>query len=165
MDFSTILGLIQSAFVILGVPAGIYTYWATKKKDRYQAELAIYEKLDERYWTYQQLCMAHPQLDVSDVTSEDPDLAKALKSRDQLTIQERLLEREIMYLVIALAEHAFLLYKDSSSRFQERQWKGWDDWIRRLASKPSFHEALGAGGSGYDTEFEQYINGLRAGTR
>ena len=163
MDSSTILGLIQSAIVILGVPVGIYTYWATKKKDRYQAELTIYEKLDDRYWTYQQLCMAHPQLDVSDVTSEDPALAKALKPREQLTIEERLLEREIMYLVIALAEHAFVLYKDSSTRFQERQWKGWNDWIGRLASKASFHEALGAGGSGYDTEFEEYINSLWPG--
>jgi hypothetical protein len=157
-----ILDLIQKITVAVGIPIGIYTYWTTKNKESHEAELATYEKMDDRYWSYQRLCMEYPQLDVSDATAEDSGLAKALKPRDKLTAEERLRERQIMYLVLATCERAFLLYADKSSEFKKRQWDGWEASIRRVAAKPSFREAWAAGGFGFDTSFQKYIHDIVA---
>lgn len=156
------LDLIQKVAVVAGIPIGIYTYWATAAHERREAEIATYEKLDDRYWAYQRLCMDHPHLDVSDVVAEDKELAKVLKPRDKLTPEERVRERQILSLFYSMCERAFLMYADKSEAFKKRQWAGWDAWIRRQIGRPSFRDAWAPGGNGYDTSFEAYISGVRA---
>jgi hypothetical protein len=154
------LEVIQAVVLILGVPSGLWTYYEAKQKERLEAEWMAYEKMDERYWMYERMAMEHPQLGVSDATVSDPALAKLVKPRGQLTPAEMVRERQMMIMLIAMYERAFILYADQSSELKARQWAGWENGLKRWAKEPNFREAWARIGVDFDAEYGKLVNKL-----
>src|SRR5215213_10222471 len=144
------LDFIKTLIIIFGVPVAIYTFADNKVKERQEAEWMAYEKMDERYWSYERLAMDYPQLAVSDVHVSDPELAKLTKPRDQLTPEERIHERQLMYMLIAMYERSFILYSDKSTTLKENQWAGWQNGLGRWCKSPAFREAWQHIGEDFD---------------
>lgn len=154
------LDLFKTLIVVFGVPVGLYTFADNKMKERHEAEWMAYEKMDDRYWTYERLAMDHPLLSVSDVHASDPALAKLAKPRDQLTPEERIHERQMMYMLIAMYERAFILYSDKSTDLKENQWAGWKNGLKRWCKAPAFREAWQHIGEDFDRRYQVYVNQL-----
>jgi hypothetical protein len=151
---------IQFLIVVIGVPVGLYNYIEAKNKDREDAEWLAYEKMDDRYWTYERLAMDHPFLDVSDAGASDNTVSALLKPRNDLTSAERINERQFMLMLISMYERAFILYADKSTTFKAEQWNGWDSGLNRWIRKPVFIEAWHAIGTDFDTRFQNHVNDL-----
>ena len=151
------LEMVQKLIVIFGVPIAIYAFVAEKNKERAEREWIAYEKMDERYWAYEQLCMDYPQLNVSDAGASDPALAKLMKPRDELTSDERIRERQLMFMLIAMYERAYILYSDQTTEFKKRQWSGWENGLKRWVTEPQFREAGKQLGEDFDTQCQSFI--------
>jgi hypothetical protein len=160
--FKLVQDTVQTLIVVIGIPVGLYQYIEGKNKDRADAQWMAYEKMDDRYWTYERLAMDHPLLDVSDAGGSDPGLAALLKPRDRLTPEERIQERQFMLMLISMYERAFILYADKSTDFKTEQWNGWESGLSRWIRKPVFLEAWRAIGGDFDTKFQSHVNGLMA---
>ena len=153
--------MVQKIIVILGVPVAVYTYFDSKMKESHDRRLMINEKLDDKYWTYQQLCIAHPQLDVSDVTDDDTNLKT--KPAEKLSDEEKVQERAILYLVIALFERSYLLFHDQSTTFKQEQWGSWLQAMTKSYKKENFRQAWASGKNGYDKDFRVFFDKEVAG--
>jgi hypothetical protein len=154
------LALLQQLIVIVGVPVGVYTYSVSKTKEREAAERATYEKLDDRYWTYESLALRHVGLDVSDAGVSDPALERLLFPRNSLSAEQRIVERQLMLMLIAMYERAFIMYADQSTEFRAEQWAGWDNGLKRWCRRMSFTEAWQHIGEDFDTKFQVHVNEL-----
>ena len=153
-----ILDVIKTLIIICGVPVGIYTYATNKIKERREAEWIAYEKMDDRYWTYERLAMDYPSLAVSDVHASNPELAKLAKPREQLTAEERIHERQLMFMLIAMYERAFILYSNQSTELKANQWAGWENGLKRWCKSPAFKEAWRQIGEDFDRQYQAHVN-------
>lgn len=151
------LDLVQKLVFIFGIPVGIYTFFDTHDKERRDRERSTYEKLDDRYWDYMKLSMNNPQLHVTDATN-DPVMRKFAKDRSQLTPNERIKERQIMYLLIAMHERAYVMYHDQSSVFKKQQWDGWQNALQRWLDQDGFLEAWRQIGEDFDADYAKHVN-------
>jgi hypothetical protein len=154
------LALLQQLIVIIGVPVGLYTYWDNKQKERKEAQLATYEKLDDRYWSYEGLALRHVGLDVSDAGVSDEVLGKLLVPRNKLSSEQRIQERQLQFMLIAMYERAFIMYSDKTDDFRKEQWVGWDNGLRRWCKRESFREAWAHLGVDFDGLYQEYVNKL-----
>lgn len=154
------LALVQQFIVIVGVPIGVYTYWSNKLKERNEAQLATYEKLDDRYWTYEGLALPYAGLDVSDAGVSDEALSKLLLPRDKLSPQQRIHERQLLFMLIAMYERAFIMYSDKTDQFRKEQWAGWDNGLKRWCRREGFREAWAHLGEDFDGLYQDYVNKL-----
>jgi hypothetical protein len=154
------LDVLKTLLVICGVPIGIYTYATNKIKERHEAEWQAYEKMDDGYWTYERLAMDYPRLNVSDVHASDPELSRLTKPRNQLTPEERIHERQLMYMLIAMYERAFILYSSQSTALKEAQWEGWENGLQRWCGTPAFREAWQHIGEDFDKHYQEHVNAV-----
>jgi hypothetical protein len=150
-DFQTVkdwIELISSCVVLFGVPLGLYQYYKTKRKEQIDREYGTYNALDEKFLEYQTCCLDHPQLDVFDV----PDASPA-----QLTSEQKKQELIIFTMLFAIFERAYLMYFDQATEIKERQWTGWNEYIRSFGRRANFKSAWQASGATFDKEFEKYM--------
>lgn len=154
------LALVQQVIVILGVPVALYTYIDTKSKERTESQLATYEKLDDRYWTYEKLALEHVGLDVSDAGTSDEGLSQLLIPREKLTPNQRIQERQLLFMVIAMYERAFIMYSDKTDDFRSAQWTGWANGLKRWCKRQGFRDAWMMLGTDFDRAYQKHVNDM-----
>jgi hypothetical protein len=154
------LAFIQPVIIVAGVPVGIITYIITKQIERRNAESATYEKLNDRYIMYEGLALRYVGLDVSDAGVSDENLTKLLVPRNQLTSQQRIQERQLMFMLIAMYEQAYVNYADKSEDFKQEQWRGWVNGLKRWCRRVSFRQAWARLGEDFDIGYQDFVNKL-----
>ena len=140
--------LLSYAAVVVGVPAGLLQYFLTVKKEQQDREYGTYNALDEKYIEFEKLCLQRPYLDVFDI----PDKVPAALTEPQK--KEEVIAFTILF---AIFERAYLMYSDGSTAIKQRQWSGWDEYIRRFCKRENFRRAWVLSGNTFDTTFQHYM--------
>jgi len=143
-----IVELLDRLTVLIGVPAGLYHYTRTTKKEQRDREYGTYNALDEKYLEFLKLCLDHPSLDVFDIPDETPR---------QLTEEQAKIELIAFTMLISMFERAFLMYRDQSTAVKRRQWSGWDSYIREYCERKNFRRDWEILGDEFDEDFQRYM--------
>lgn len=134
--------------VLIGIPTALVSYLQAKQRQWEESERQTYDSLNRELIGWYQLCLNHPRLDIFDAPEANPaDLSNA----------ERKEEMILLTILISIFERAFLMYHDQRRAFRQRQWTGWDQYIRHYARRENFRRAWCTGGASYDAGFEQYM--------
>ena len=155
-----ILDFLQKLVFAIGIPLSILTYIFDVQKDREEHEFFVYDSMDKKYWEYEMFASRYPQLGLSDAVVADSVLQRAIKPDSLLTTDEKVIARQLCYLLISMYERAYLLYATSDKKQRKDEWKGWEDdlknWmkIRRLRALWDRH------GNDFDERFEAYVNSI-----
>jgi hypothetical protein len=140
--------LLSYAAVVVGVPAGLFQYYRTVKKEQQDREYGTYNALDEKYLEFEKLCLEHPYLDVFDIPDQAPI---------QLTEPQKKEELIAFTMLFSIFERACLMYSDESTAIKQRQWTGWEEYIRRFCKRENFRRAWATSGNTFDTTFQDYM--------
>ncbi len=146
-----ILETLSFLIVLLGVPVALVQYFRAVKKEQQDREYGTYNALDEKFLQYQNLCLAHSELDIFDVPDATPTT---------LTAEQRKQELIAFTILFSVFERAYLMYHDQSTGLKQKQWTGWDEYIQGFCRRQNFKRAWIESGATYDKDFEQYIRGF-----
>ncbi len=147
--------LAAKAAIVGSLLWGVYTYRNATAQERQDREIAIYDRLDEKYWEFQLLCTRHPEFNYGWACD---DLAHLFPPRENFTPVQRIQERRGASLAIAMYESAFIRFSDESSEFREAQWVGWAHSLEQSLKAPAFREAWDAVGRDFDSRFVEFVN-------
>lgn len=148
-NLETVLNFTQ----LIGIPVAILLYINNKRKERRDKDFGTYDSLDDKYIDYLRLCLEHPTLDVADIPR--PQVAAAV------TPEQRQAELIMFSILVSIMERAYLMYKDRSYKVREKQWEGWNDYIKDWLKRPNFREALLVQLlPGFDERFVAYVEDL-----
>jgi len=136
---------------VLGVFAGLFKYWKTTKKEQLDREYGTYNALDDKCLDFVKLCLQRPHLDIFDVVDREPK---------SLTDEQKKEEQSAFTILISIFERAFLMYRRQSSKLRDKQWSGWEEYIKSFATRQNFRDAFSVSGRTFDTEFQEYMDGL-----
>jgi hypothetical protein len=143
------LDIIEKLVIILGFPFAIWQYKTATDKEKYDRDYEVYNSLDNKYIEWQNLCLAHPYLDISDIKD-------SISPKLNLT-QEK--EEVILFSILfSLFERAYLLYNKESNPMMQGQWEGWDEYIDTYCQRKNFREIWIKYGYSYDPNFTNYMN-------
>jgi len=145
---SVYLECMNYAVVILGIPAALFSYRQQRRKDRETKEYEAYDALDQRFVMFQELCLAHPYLDIFDVKDERPVNLDARQKKEELIA---------FTILFTIFERAFTMYRDQKNEFRERQWSGWEEYIKSFCTRQNFRVAWKESGSTFDSGFQDYM--------
>jgi hypothetical protein len=140
--------LLSYVVVILGLPAAIYQYRRSKRREEADREYGTYNALDEKYLQFQMLCFEYPHLDLFDVPDATPRELSAVEAKQELIA---------FTFLISVFERAYLMYHDQSNRVKAAQWTGWDEYIRCYCERQNFRSAWEVSGETFDRNFENYM--------
>jgi hypothetical protein len=158
-ELNSILDFLQKLAFAIGIPVSIYTYILTYQKEREDAEYFIYDKMDEKTWDYEKLAMQYSELGLSDAVVQDTTLLP-FKPDSLFTKKEKLISRNLMYLIISMYERAYIMYSDGGSGFKQRQWVGWEQGMKRWVANEQFQKTWIVRGVDFDSNFQKYVNDL-----
>ncbi|MCI0701687.1 MAG: hypothetical protein L0241_11445 [Planctomycetia bacterium] len=144
---------IATIIVLIGVPVGLVRYFFAVWREQRDREYGTYDALDEQFIGYQKLCMDHPRLDISDVTTPPPT---------PLTPEEQKQELIAFTILFSIFERAYLMYLDQSTAITKTQWDGWDKYIEEFCKRTNFRNAWTLSGATFDQRFEDYMRGQLA---
>ncbi len=147
--------------ILFGLPLGLLQYVRATRKEQLDREYGTYNALDEKFIAYQLLCLERPDLDIFDIQHETIRGGAAEGGKQEVIA---------FTILFAIFERAYLMYHDQSSELKQRQWTGWDEYIRSFCARDNFRRAWELSGSTYDKDFENYMisnltaagNGVRA---
>ncbi len=142
------LDAVSKIVIILGLPLAFIQYRVTKRREKRDREYGTYNALDEKYLEYQQLCLKYPYLNIFDIPDKNPIELNEEQKKEELIL---------FTMLISIFERAYLLYTDQKSSIKEKQWLGWDSYIKSFCKRANFLNAWEISGSTFDTEFEQYM--------
>lgn len=151
MDWQTLAAVVNffaSMVVILGVPIGLIQYFRTSYRERREQEYAAFDEMDQAYHDFLKLCIEYPKLDIFDFPDEQ--IAP-------LTPQEKKQELIALTMLIGLFERAYIVFKAAPSSIKERQWAGWEDYIKRYCYRENFQHAWEVNKKQYDILFQEYM--------
>jgi hypothetical protein len=143
-----ILQVLSYGAVLFGIPWGLYQHYRAVKREQRDRELGTYNALDEKYIEYQQLCLAHPELDVSDVPHPSPPSLSPAQERKEVIL---------FTILMSIFERAYLMYSDQSTSVKQRQWSGWDDYIQGFCRRQNFRRSWEVSGTTFDSSFQAYM--------
>ena len=154
MELRPTLEILGLLFQLAGIPAAIFVYWQSKRREQIDRQRGTFDTLAERYSGYLRLCLEHVHLPVFD-TNYDRDVVARLNEADLKRTQIIFCE------LIALFESAFFLYQEHRhSEMHERQWRGWEMYAEDFLRNPAF-SALGPGiWMQSDKDFQQWMQRL-----
>lgn len=136
---------------IAGFPLALTLYIREKRKDRWEREQRAFDELDDKYIQFMQLCLEHPEVDVSEVP---------LEGRESLTCEQLRAEHALFAILISLFERAFVMFEDQDSDYRERQWGGWEKLIRSYTVRSNFRRVWAEIGSQFDSRFQRFMADL-----
>ncbi|MEX5281947.1 hypothetical protein [Nitrospira tepida] len=106
-----ILEELSFLIVLVGVPIGLIQYFRAVKKEQIDREYGTYNALDEKFLEFQNMCLAHPDLDIFDVPDKTPGT---------LTAEQQKKELIAFTILFSIFERAYLMYHDQSTAIQQR---------------------------------------------
>jgi hypothetical protein len=162
MSLETLPALFQAVSTVViasGLVAGLIQYYYAVKKQREGRKLETYNALDEKFVTFQQICLAHPELDVFDVPNDTIiEEAKRL-GKDWMQFKR---ETIMFTLLFSIFERSFLMYTETmrESDIRKSQWTGWVDYMRDFSKRTNFTEAWKVSGSTFDKGFQKHMEAI-----
>ena len=151
-NLETVLNFTQ----LIGIPIAILIYINNKRMERRDKDYGTYDSLDDKYIDYLKLCLEYPALDVADIPRRELAASAAV-----LTPEQRHAELMMFSILLSIMERAYLMYKDRSYKVREKQWLGWDEYIRTWLERTNFKAALPDLLPGFDGRFVDYLIGLQ----
>lgn len=154
IQYAKILHVLADLSTALGLPALIWSFYRENKRQRKEREVGTYDRLDERYTQFLELCSKYPELDVV-----DPPLNKLTLHLSDTPERKR---EKILYLIlISIIERAVKMYRETSSEIRDNEYQGWLDYINEYSKSPNFRhmwivEKLG---EQFETGFVAIVNG------
>jgi hypothetical protein len=148
-EISKIGSIISSIIVLIGVPVGLFQYIKTKARLKRENEYKAFDETDLAYNLYLKLCFDNPRLDIFDFEDQNPSTLSAEEKKQELIA---------LTILIGLFERAFFVYQSAPTTIVERQWIGWDDYIRKYCIRTNFLHAWQINSNQYDMKFQKYIN-------
>jgi hypothetical protein len=150
-----LLEIIEKWITILGVPVAVCLFLKEKKKDRQQREEEAFDKLDEAYVEFMEICLQHPDVDISEVQL---DPATYHPSASDLRT-----EHTAFSILLSLFERVVLMFEDKDEGFRARQYTGWIQFMKRYAERENFKRVWKDVATQFDTHFQDKFNKLLAG--
>ncbi len=150
------LDILSRAAVLIGIPVGLFQFWLKVRQEKRDRDYGTYNALDDKYISFQQLCLAHPQLDIFDI----PDAPSTT-----LTSEQRKQELVALTLLFSIFERAFLMYLDRSKAIRQRQWTGWQTYLTSYCARSNFRRAWEISGHTFDAAFQEHMKACMATAR
>ena len=147
----SVLEIMTLFITIFGAPIAVYLYFKERNKERKDREYGTYNALDDKYIDFLNLCLAHTDLDLYNLSNAKKELT-----------QEQLQRRDLIFeILICLFERAFLMYQDQSAEIRKRQWDGWNAYMEDWMDNENFRKIWGTYlGTQYDQGFVNHMNVL-----
>ena len=143
-----VLEALSYIVILLGVPTGLVQYFQAVKKEQLDREYGTYNALDEKFLEFQNLCLAHPYLDIFDLPDKVPITLSPAQHKEELIA---------FTMLFSIFERAFLMYCDQAAPIKQRQWMGWDEYIQSYCKRGNFKLAWQTCGGTFDKDFEKYM--------
>jgi hypothetical protein len=135
--------LLSYIATVVGIPLAVATYVLQERKERQNEREDIYDKLMAHYADIQEKLFEHPELDMHNEISSDPET-----QRRQLILYEML---------TSLFERSYILLANETHPEYQRMWHSWVDYIQSWLDKPNFVAVLPQLMKGEDPSFVAYI--------
>jgi hypothetical protein len=149
MDWSFLEWLEALSYVvtIIGLPFAIVVFLLEQRRERFNDEEEIYQRLSDEYAKFLRLAL------------DNADLGLRSNSPPQdLTPQQRERKLVIFDILVSLFERAYILvYEDDMSRQQRRLWQSWEDYLREWCRREDFRAVLPQLLQGEDEDFVRHI--------
>lgn len=136
----------------LGLPMALLIYWRDVRRSREEREVGTYAALDDKYLHYLELCLQHPHLNI---------YVYPLVPKRSYSAEENVQRYAMFETVISIAERAFLRYRGHSSEKRRKQWSGWEAYLQDWKCHPDYPELWDRLGTQFDTDFVDFVNGLK----
>src|SRR5258708_735909 len=130
-------------------PLAVIAYLKARKSDRLASEYKTYDELDNRFFEYQKLALEYYDLDILDVSNNDPSLAFDKKRKQEMVAHA---------ILFSLFERAFLMFSHQADAFQLRQWSGWKHFLNDFIRRESVRTAWETSKTTYDTDFQKFMD-------
>ena len=155
-DIKDILEALSYIVVIAGVPAAIWQYRNTSKKEQIDREQGTYDALDNKFIEFHNICLAYPDLGIDDTP-------RPLHDKNVVTGPVQDVQRRAAFtILISMFERAYLMYHDHSDEVKMRQWSGWDEYLRYYLRNAYFRDAAQKLSDYWDKDFQSYLDGVLA---
>ncbi|NJO24723.1 MAG: hypothetical protein HC867_01465 [Bacteroidia bacterium] len=105
--FMKFLEFLEKMVFAIGIPLSIYTFIDDTKNDREEHDYFVFDSMDKHYRDYEMFAAQYPQLGLSDAVVADTNLLKLVKPDSLFTNDEKIIAKQLMYLLIGLHERAF----------------------------------------------------------
>jgi hypothetical protein len=129
------------------------------EKDRLQDAQRVYREVDQRFFEFLKLCIDRPRLDCYSLPISGGTCLPLTEEEKQ--------QQKLLYTALTdLFEVAFTLYhgkRDDNQELQdlyEKQWRGWEAYIRKFLSRPTYLETWNEIRDEYDEGLQIYLDKL-----
>ncbi|MBC8424637.1 hypothetical protein H8E07_10975 [bacterium] len=150
LDLTTLLA---NTATVVGIPIAILVFVRDRRSAQQTREEETYGSLQDKYSEFLEMCLARPELGLHDYDRQSAEnLPPELKRQRMIAFE----------LLTSMFERAFFFYgRGHDSGFLQRQWTGWEefmrDWARRSDYREAWQEHLDAQ---FDADFILYMNRL-----
>lgn len=147
--WTEVANFLASIATFVGIPFAIVIFYRDRKRERREQEWFAYSTLSASYNNYLQRCIDHPELAV--VTDTSPSLSEPDK-------------RQLVHMnmVMSMLEAAYFMYCDQGSAFREKQWSGWNEYMRMWCRHPEVQKQWEVLIDHFDSDFRKHMNKLHA---
>jgi hypothetical protein len=150
-DLQGLSTILANVATFLGIPVAIFIFLRDRRQTLQAREQETFRLLQEEYGSFLRLCLDNPELQMYDYQLESEiSLPPELKKKRMIAFE----------ILMSMLESAYYFYTlGHSSRFKERQWSGWDQYIRSWCDRKDFRDAWDEFlGNQFDKEFIDYVN-------
>jgi hypothetical protein len=131
-------------------PLAVYEYLKARRIERLAREYEVFNELDNRLFEYQKLALLHPDLDILDMPDKNRPSGVDRKQKQEL----------IAYaMLFSLFERAYLMFKNQTALFQDKQWAGWKLFLDDLLPRETVQVAWKLSKHTFDTDFQLFMDG------
>ncbi len=106
-------------------------------------------ELDNRLFEYQKLALMHADLDILDVPGKNRPSGADKKQKQELIAHAML---------FSLFERAFLMFKNQTALFKDKQWSGWKLFLDELLHRETVQTAWQLSKHTFDTDFQSFMD-------
>ena len=148
------LELVSFLVVIAGVPVAIWQFRAATKKEQQDREQGTYDALDAKFIDFHRLCLEHPDIGIDDSPKAIGDCPKAEGP-------EAVVRRKAAFtILLSVFERAYLMYHGHSDDVRQKQWSGWDQYLRDYLFNAYFRREVRQLVTYWDRDFQRYLTGI-----
>jgi hypothetical protein len=130
-------------------PLAVFEYLKARKTVRLAQEFTVYSELDNRLFEYQKLALMHPDLDILDLPGKNRSPGADRKQKQELIAHAML---------FSLFERAYLMFKNQTALFKDKQWSGWKLFLDDLLHRDTVQAAWKLSKHTFDTDFQSFMD-------
>jgi hypothetical protein len=141
-QFGAWAGIAANVATASGVVTAVTLFIWDRAKERHAREMSAYSNLNEQYMDYLRRCIEDPSLVAAEV--EDNQYRK----------------RDLhICMVLCMLESAYFMYRDQSTAFREKQWTGWNAYMKYWCMRTELQDCWKLIEQ-FDTDFVNHMNQL-----